>query len=123
MKDRKQYYIDYNKQNAEKRKAYAKKWREENPEYHASYAKQWREKNREKLRQYMKDWRRANKDWVNAYQANWRAAKKAANPTPAKKRNLVKATAEIKVQRESYWAQIKAKFMGYRAALKGGDAA
>jgi len=123
MKDRKAYYIEYNKQNAEKRKAYSKKWREENPEYYASYAKQWREENREKRREYMKEWRRANKDRINAYQANWRAAKKAANPTPAKKRTQVKATAEIKVQRESYWAQIKAKFMGYRAALKGGDAA
>lgn len=126
MKDRKAYYIEYNKKNAEKRRAYVKKWKEENPDYHNEYMRKYREKNREQLREYMKEWRLANKDKVNAYQSNWRAKKKAANPEkPAtmKKSRLVKATAEIKVERESYWAQIKAKFMGYRAALKGGDAA
>ena len=122
MKDRKSYYIEYNKKNAEKRRAYVKKWKEENPDYHNEYMRKYREKNREQLREYMKEWRLLNKDKVNAYQSNWRAKNKAANPTPPKKRNLVKATAEIKVQRESYWAQIKAKFMGYRAALaKGGE--
>lgn len=130
MKDRKQYYKDYNAKNAEKRKEYVAKWKEQHPGYHTDYMARYREKNREALRTYQKEWREANKEKLVAYRAARRAAKKAERdetavvlPRPPKKVPTVK---QITVQRDtekaSMWASIKAKFLAYRSSL-GGDAA
>lgn len=108
MKDRKEYFIEYNAKNAEKRKAYAKEWREKNKEYHREYQRKWVEENREKWNAYQKEWRAKNKH-------------KLAGRVRTKRTPAVTPKPTIQVPRlTTAWDTIKAKLIAYRNALKGG---